>query len=165
MYKDKNIKITIVDDDPQMMMMLNDFIRRTFPSADILDHSTGEMALEKMDEEPDVIILDYHLDSVEEGAMNGLQVLQKIKERYPKVPVIFLSGQDQIEVASNTIRFGAYDYIVKNESAMHRIEILLNNIFGHAQLRKHLGTQKFFNGLLVVLLIIFLIGFIVARMK
>jgi two-component system, OmpR family, response regulator len=165
MYKDKNIKVTIVDDDPQMMMMLNDFIMRTFPSAEILDHSTGEMALEKMDEEPNVIILDYHLDSVDEGAMNGLEVLQKIKQRYPKVPVIFLSNQDRIEVAANTVRFGAYDYVVKNESAFHRIEILLNNIFGHAQLKKNLGTQKFFNGMLIILLIIFIIGFIVVRMK
>jgi two-component system OmpR family response regulator len=165
MYKDRNIKITIVDDDPQMAMMLNDFIMRTFPSAGINDHSTGEMALEKMEEEPDVIILDYHLDSVEEGAMNGLQVLEKIKNRYPKVPVIFLSGQDRIEIARNTINYGAYDYVVKNESAFHRIEILLNNIFGHAELKKNLGTQKFFNALLVLLLIAFIIGFIVVRMK
>jgi two-component system, OmpR family, response regulator len=165
MYKDKNIRITIVDDDPQMTMMLNDFIMRTFPTAEVMDYNTGEAALGKMAESPDVIILDYHLDSVEADAMNGLEVHQKLKERYPKVPIIFLSNQEKIEVAANTIRFGAYDYIVKNESAFHRIEILLNNIFGHAQLKRNLGTQKFFNALLVLLLIAFIIGFIVIRMQ
>ncbi len=165
MPTDKNIRIAIVDDDPQMALMLDDFIMRTFPSAEVYDYNTGEAALEAFTETPDVIILDYHLDSVQTGAMNGLEVLMKVKERYPKTPVIFLSHQERIEVAANTIRFGAYDYVVKNESAFHRIEILLNNIFGQAALKKHLGAQKFFNRLLVILLIIFFIGFIIAQMK
>jgi two-component system OmpR family response regulator len=165
MPTNNNIRIAIVDDDPRMAMMLNDFIMRTFPSADVYDYNTGEEALQALSEAPDVIILDYHLDSIESGAMNGLEVLMKMKERFPKTPVIFLSHQENIEVAANTIRFGAYDYVVKSESAFHRIEILLNNIFGQSALRRHLGTQKFFNRLLVILLIIFVIGFIIAQMK
>jgi two-component system OmpR family response regulator len=165
MPQDKNVKVAIVDDDPQMALMLDDFIMRTFPSAEVYDYNTGEAALQAFTESPDVIILDYHLDSIETGAMNGLEVLLKIKERYPKVPVIFLSHQERIEVASNTIRFGAYDYVVKNESAFHRIEILLNNIFGQAELKKHLGAQKFFNRLLFILLIVLVVGFVIAWMK
>jgi two-component system OmpR family response regulator len=165
MPANKNIRIAIVDDDPQMALMLDDFIMRTFPSAEVYDYNTGEAALGALIEAPDVFILDYHLDSIESGAMNGLEVLLKIKERYPKVPVIFLSHQERLEVASNTIKYGAYDYVVKNESAFHKIEILLNNIFGQAALKKHLGAQKFFNRLLVALLIIFVIGFLIAWMK
>jgi two-component system, OmpR family, response regulator len=165
MPTDKNVKIAIVDDDPQMALMLDDFIMRTFPSAAVYDYNTGEAALGALAEAPDVIILDYHLDSIESGAMNGLEVLLKVKERYPKVPVIFLSHQENIEVAANTIRFGAYDYVVKNESAFHKIEIMLNNIFGQAALKKHLGAQKFFNRLLVVLLVVFIVGFLITWMK
>ncbi|MFN8142804.1 MAG: response regulator [Bacteroidia bacterium] len=72
---------------------------------------------------PIPVVLDYHLDSSDPTAMNGLQVLKKIKEQFPEVPVIFLSGQEKAEIAANTMKYGAYDCVVKNESAFHRLEI------------------------------------------
>ena len=96
--------------------------------------------------------------------MNGLQVLKKLKDKFPNVPVIFLSSQEKTEIAANTMKYGAYDYIVKNESAFHRLEILLNNIRGHANLKKNLGTQRVFNTILAVLVIALILGFIIAKM-
>ena len=96
--------------------------------------------------------------------MNGLMVLKKLKEQFPNVPIIFLSSQEKTEIAANTMKYGAYDYIVKNESTFHRLEIILNNIRGQASLKKNLGTQKVFNTILAVLVIALIIGFIVSRM-
>ena len=89
--------------------------------------------------------------------------LMKLKERYPQVPVIFLSGQEKTEIATNTMKYGAWDYIVKNDSAFHRLEIHINNILGHVDLKKNLGAQKFFNRLLAILAIALVIGIIVMR--
>lgn len=165
MYTNRPLKITIIDDDNQMREMLRDFFNSKYASSQVTTFATGEEALEKMSVLPSLIVLDYHLDSMDAVAMNGLQVLKKLKERFPTVPVIFLSGQEKAEIAANTMKYGAWDYIVKNESAFHRLEILINNILGHVDLTKDLGTQKFFNRLLAVVVIALLIGLIVMRMK
>jgi DNA-binding NtrC family response regulator len=94
-----------------------------------------------------------------------LQVLKRIKEKFPEVPVIFLSGQEKAEIAANTMKYGAWDYVVKNESAFHRIEILVNNILGHVELKKNLGTQKFFNRLLAFIVIALIVGLIITRIR
>jgi two-component system OmpR family response regulator len=165
MYTSQNLKITIIDDDPAMTEMQKDFFEKKFPGSVITAFNSGESALSGTYFEPDVIILDYHLDSVNADAMNGLQVLKKLKDQFPNVPVIFLSSQEKTEVAANTMKYGAYDYIVKNENAFHRLEILLNNIRGHASLKKNLGAQKIFNTVLAVLVLALIIGFIISRMN
>ena len=148
MYTNRPLQITLIDDDPQMREMLNDFFTGKYAHSEVSTYATGEEALSKMMVEPQLIVLDYHLDSSDAMAMNGLQVLKKLKDKFPNVPVIFLS-----------------DYIVKNESAFHRLEILFNNILGHVELKKNLGAQKFFNGILVALVAAMIIGIIVSKMS
>lgn len=164
MYTNRTLKITLIDDDMQMREMLQDFFSSKFPMSEVTSYKTGEEALQGIVSEPDLIVLDYNLDSVDKLAMNGLQVLSKLKERYQHAPVIFLSGQDRIEIAANTMKYGAWDYILKNDSAFHRLEININNILGHVDLKKNLGTQRFFNRLLAFIALALIIGMIVIRM-
>ncbi len=164
MYTSNNLKITIIDDDPAMTEMLKDFFAKNFSGSIITAFISGETALQGIYFEPDIIVLDYHLDSMNAEAMNGLQVLKKLKDQFPNVPVIFLSSQEKSEVAANTMKYGAYDYIVKNENAFHRLEIILNNIRGQAALKKNLGTQKVFNTILAILVVALVVGFIAMRM-
>lgn len=165
MYTNKNFSIVIIDDDPAFSEMLKDFIKNKFPNAELAAYDTGESAMSGIYKSPDVIVLDYHLDSSKSEAMNGIQVLKKLKEQYSDTLVIFMSGNDRAEIAANTIKYGAYDFIVKNESAFHRLEIILNNILSHGELKKNLGSQKFFNGLLLVLLIVVIIGIIYLKIN
>ncbi|MFI5219386.1 MAG: response regulator [Bacteroidia bacterium] len=163
MYTDQNFKIAIIDDDPTMTEMLKDFITKKYAAAKITTYKTGEEALSEFYIQPDVVVLDYHLDSIIPNAMNGLQILRKVKERFPDTPVIFLSSEEKPEIAVNTIKYGAYDYIVKNDNAFHRLEIIITNILTHGELKKNLGSQKFFNRLLGILLAAVLIGFIIMK--
>lgn len=165
MYTNRNIKVCIIDDDLQMREMLKDFIIDKFPSAEISSYSTGEDALTTIIEEPNVVLLDYHLDSVEATAMNGLQILVKLKERYQNLPIIFISGQEKAEIAANTMKYGAWDYIVKNENTFNRLLIHINNILGQSDLQKNLGTQKFFNRLLAIIVVGMIIGIIIMRIN
>ena len=165
MYANKNFKVTIVDDSPAMAEMIKDFIIDKFKGAEVVVYNTGESALDGIYEKPDVIILDYHLDSTDSLALNGLQILLKLKEKYDDVTVIFLSAEEKAEIAANTIKYGAYDYLVKNETAFHRLEIILNNILSRGELQKNLGGQKFFNRLLAVLLVAVVIGLIILKVK
>ena len=164
MYTNRTFKISLIDDDPQMLVMLKDFFIEKYPLSEITSFATGEESLTKIIIEPDLIVLDYHLDSFNSSAMNGLQILKKLKERFSNVPVIFLSGQEKTEIAANTMKYGAWDYIVKNESAFHRLENNINNILGQVDLKKNLGTQKFFNWLLVIIAIALIVGMCVMRL-
>ena len=164
MYVNRNLKITIIEDNHQMSEMLRDFLSTKFPSSDITIYNTGEEALNGIIIDQDIVVLDYHLDSENADALNGIQVLVKLKERFANTPVIFLSSQERADISANTIKYGAYDYIVKNEAAFHRLEIVINNIIGHSDVKKNLGAQKFFNSILVVLMIVLILGFILMRM-
>ncbi len=165
MYTNRPLQIVLIDDDPQMREMLNDFFIGKYRNSNVKSFATGEDALNKISAEPNLIVLDYHLDSTASGAMDGMQVLKKLKEKFPTIPVIFLSGQEKAEIAANTMKYGAYDYIVKNESAFHKLEIIFNNILGHVELKKNLGTQKFFNAILLILVIAMIIGIIVSKLS
>jgi two-component system OmpR family response regulator len=158
MLNPSRIRISVIEDELQMAEMLKDFIKHKYPIAEINMYSSGEEALEKVYEAQDLFIVDYHLDTDNSNAMNGVQFLNKIKERYPNARVIFLSGQEKAEVAANTMKYGAYDYIVKNDNAFGRLEIVFKNILGESSLKRNLGTQKFFNYLLIALIAALLIG-------
>jgi len=163
MYVNRNLKITVIEDDRAMSEMVRNYLTSKFASSEINVYNTGEDALNGIITEQDIIVLDYNLDSEKANAQNGIQILGKIKDRW-NTPVIFLSAQERAEISANTIKYGAYDYIVKNEAAFNRLEIVINNIIGHSDVKKNLGTQKFFNSILVVLMIVLVVGFILMRM-
>ena len=155
-----NLTITIIDDDVMLCEMTRDTLLRKFPGSNVVYYNTGEEALPAIATEPDIVILDYQLDSVKPDAMNGIQILTKLKERFPKLPVIFMSSQDRMEVASNTIKYGAYDYIVKGETAYHKLELAVRQLASLRELRKSHGTQKSMNMVFWVL-VVALVGYII----
>lgn len=117
----KKIKLFLVDDDKVFLKALEiEFLQHA--DFDIETFATGEKCLENISNNPDIIVLDYHLDGNVVDAMNGLEVLAKIKNYNTDIAVIMLSSQDKIEVAVNCMQHKAYDYIVKSETAFIRIK-------------------------------------------
>ncbi len=88
---------------------------------------------------PDVIILDYYLNSVDKNAINGLETLDRIKAINPEIPVIMLSSQDKIDVAVNCMKHQAFDYIVKSETAFLRLQKTITTIFHYQKIEKALS--------------------------
>ena len=131
------IKIFLVDDDAVYLKLLAieflqhaDFTIETF--------ATGELCIPKLSHNPDVIILDYHLDGIDKTAMNGLETLDKIKTFNSDIPVIMLSSQDKIDIAINCMHHRAYDYVVKNETAFMRLQKTITTIFSYKKMEKAL---------------------------
>jgi len=132
------IKLFLVDDDAVFLKSSEiEFLN----SADFLieTYATGELCIENLDHNPDVIILDYHLDGINKGAMNGLQTLDKIEAYNTDIPVIMLSSQDKIDVAINCMHHQATDYVVKSETAFIRIQKIITNIFSYKKMEKQLS--------------------------
>jgi DNA-binding NarL/FixJ family response regulator len=158
-----SLNVAIVDDDPIMCEMIKDALKRKYPNLNIEIYNTGEEALGAAGGDPDVVVLDYQLDSVKADAMNGLQVLAKYKERNADLPIIFLSSQDKPEVAANTIKFGAYDYILKTETAFIKLEIAVQNIMQLHTLKKTSVGQKIMNSAFWILLGVIFVYVIVSQ--
>lgn len=117
----------LVDDEPIQNEMLKDYLSDRF-LYEIKNFDNGEDALKSMYLNPEILVLDYYLNANNPDAQNGIEILKQIKETNPNTQVIALSGQDKIEVAIDTIKYGAYDYVVKGESAFSRIENIINNL-------------------------------------
>lgn len=124
---DKKRFIFLVDDEPIQNEMLKDYLSERF-LYDIRTFDNGEDALQHMHLSPEIMVLDYYLSGNKTGAKNGVEILKEVKDRYPDTQVLMLSGQDKIEVAVDSIKYGAYDYIVKGETAFNRMENAMNNV-------------------------------------
>ncbi len=135
---ERKILLFLVDDDALFLKSLEiEFSDNT--GSDIKTFTTGELCLEKICQNPDVIILDYHLNSVDKYAINGLETLDRIKSINPLIPVIMLSSQDKIEVAVNCMKHQAFDYIVKSETAFIRLQKAITTIFHYQKIEKALS--------------------------
>jgi len=119
--------IFLVDDEPIQNEMLKDYLNERF-IYEIKTFDNGEDMLQNMHMNPEIVVLDYHLSAHKPDARNGVQILKLIKDKYPETQVIMLSGQDKIDVAIDSMKYGAYDYIVKGETAFSRTENILNNV-------------------------------------
>ncbi|HNV98955.1 MAG TPA: response regulator [Chitinophagales bacterium] len=127
--KDKQFRVFLVDDDTKHLIMLKNHLeKRSDYNLKVNIFSNGENCLEKMQEKPHVVILDYYLDGIKTDAANGLEILKKIRQQYPDTYVIMMSGQDDLKVAIATIDNGAYDYIIKGESAYVRAQMIIDHI-------------------------------------
>lgn len=134
----KNIKLFLVDDDALFLKSLEiqflnqgNFEVETFP--------TGELCVQNLDKNPDIIILDYHLDGIDSNAMNGLKTLDIIKMKRNEIPVIMLSSQDKIDVAVSCMHHNAFDYVVKSETAFVRLQKIITAFFKYQKMEKELN--------------------------
>ncbi len=119
--------IFLVDDEPIQNEMLKDYLNERF-IYEIKTFDNGEEMLKSMSLNPEIVVLDYHLSAHKSDAKNGVEILKILKDKHPDVQVIMLSGQDKIDVAIDSMKYGAYDYVVKGETAFSRTENILNNI-------------------------------------
>jgi two-component system OmpR family response regulator len=122
MDRTKKMKVFLVDDDTMFTESLKHVLKED--KTDITVFSTGEDCLKSMEnkkEYPKVVVLDYLLNGAHPSAMNGVQVLNKIKQADPDVEVIMLSAQNDVNIAMDTMKYGAYDYIGKGQYAFAKI--------------------------------------------
>src|SRR5690554_1309201 len=100
-------KILVIDDDRDMCLLLNRFLSKHGFS--VSEANTSKRALEIIEKEDfDLVLCDFRLDG-----MDGKTMLIKIKERFPSIPVIIITGYSDIKIAVEVMKLGAYDYVTK----------------------------------------------------
>ena len=158
--------IFLVDDEPIQNEMLKDYLSERFDYK-IKTYDSGEGAVKDLQLNPQIVVLDYHLNAHLPNAQNGVEVLKMMKEMHPETKVIMLSGQDKIEIAVDSMKYGAYDYVIKGETAFSRMENIINNIDELTNIKAANKTYKaIITSLVVGLIFIILLSiFMVMRLR
>ena len=153
MKSPKNPLIFIVDDDPAFSTLAkNELINLNYNNLKLF--SSGEDCLKALKAKPDVVLLDYALNN----GINGLEVLKKITAELPHTTVIMLTAYDKLEIAVDSMKAGAYDYVVKSETAFERIANLIRKIIRQNELRLANQQLEFGKKLVIIILLILVIG-------
>lgn len=124
METENTLSVCVVDDDDLFLKSLKHYLQDKWQDKiKIRIFHSGEEFLKYIpNHKTDIVILDYVLNSLYPFAMDGRSVLQKIKQISPEIKVIMLSGQDKIEVALDSIKNGAFDYVTKNDLAFLKVQ-------------------------------------------
>ncbi len=119
--------IFIIDDDVVISEMLKSVLSDV-PDVNAINFLSGEDALLNLDLNPQIIILDYFLNSINPQAMDGLAVLRELKRSVPLAKVVILSGQEDLEVVYKLNQYHADDYVVKDKDAILNIKGIIEKL-------------------------------------
>lgn len=112
-------RIFIVDDDPWYSQILEYHLSLN-PDYEVSCFESGKDCMSNLHLSPDLITIDYSMDD-----MSGTDLLNRLKQWNPEVPVIVISGQEEVSIALELLKKGAYDYIIKDDNTK---DLLWNTI-------------------------------------
>jgi DNA-binding NtrC family response regulator len=121
--------LLLVDDDAAFRQVMAGELRRV--NFEVATAGSGEEAVRKVAElEPEVVLLDLQLPDV-----SGLEVLKTIRGSSPASEVIMLTGHGSIDTAIESIRIGAFDYVVK-PCPLDELEVRIQRALERRSLQK-----------------------------
>lgn len=119
-------KIYLVEDDKNLNLILTTYLKKE--GWEVSSFYTGEEALKKIDNRPDLWILDIMLPDID-----GYQIIKEIKYTTPNIPVIFISARDADIDRVLGLELGSEDYLAKPflpRELVIRAEKLLERVYG-----------------------------------
>ena len=134
---DSSFTIFIVEDDVWYAEILEYHLQLN-PDYIVKKFSSGEECLANMHLRPDAICLDYSLSD-----MDGKEMLRKLKRLHANIPVIMISGQDDVRVAIEMLKEeNVRDYIVKDDDTKERLWKTIINIREQSLLKEEVNSLK-----------------------
>jgi PAS domain S-box-containing protein len=106
------INILVIEDNPGDYLLVNEYLEESFPNSTLFHTDTLQQGIKLIEKEHiDVILLDLTLP---DGM--GIDSFHSINSKAPQVPVIILTGLGDTELALESLKIGAQDYIVKDDA-------------------------------------------------
>lgn len=150
-------RILVIDDDASYRALLREFIEEkghTVLEAENADDGQGIFLREKVD----LVVSDLMMP-----LKSGLELLHEVRQINPKVLFVMVTGYPTLESATNAIKEGAYDYLVKPVD-MHQLAAVMNRALATLELRSNLSTMRGLNIALLVSIPFWIILGILVRM-
>jgi DNA-binding NtrC family response regulator len=129
----KNV-IWIVDDDPAIRELLSFMVTEAGYEVDAF--ASGAEILASSGQPPDAILLDLMMPEID-----GIEVLKEVNRRHPKLPIIMVTADHDVQRAVEVTKLGAYDYITKPID-QERLLTTLGNALSHGSLEKEVARLK-----------------------
>ncbi|MDQ1334263.1 MAG: two-component system, NtrC family, nitrogen regulation response regulator NtrX [Thermodesulfobacteriota bacterium] len=127
--------ILVVDDEKCILQSLTGIL--SDEGFEVPTAESGTEALDKIKETtPDLVLLDIWMPG-----LDGIETLQKIKEDYPTLQVIMMSGHGSIETAVKATKVGAYDFVEKPLS-LDKLLLTINNALEYYRLEEEVSLLK-----------------------
>jgi two-component system response regulator AtoC len=131
-----SFKVFIVEDDPFYGRLLQHHLSLN-PDYKVELFTTGKACIQELYRKPDVVSIDYGLPD-----MNGDVLFNKIRAVNSNVPVVIISGQEDISTAVDLLKNGACDYIIKDENTKSLLWQSITNIRKNNALKQEVETLK-----------------------
>ena len=128
-------QVFIVDDEQSIAKLLSFWVKDKW-GYEVEIFSNSESMLKKINSKPDLILLDIMLPG-----LDGIETLRRVKQIDEHLPVIMLSAQGRIDVAVDSIKYGAYDYFSKPID-QQKLELALKNAIRNYDLVKEIQNLK-----------------------
>jgi len=129
-------KIFIVEDDPWYGQILKHHLSLN-PDYELELFVSGRELLTNLYKNPDLVCMDFGLPDIK-----GDKLLKEIKSRNSHIPVIVISGQEEISVAVEMLKIGAKDYIVKGDDTRNQLWKSIIHIRENLSLRQEVEDLK-----------------------
>lgn len=130
MKRIKDLNIYIVDDNPVVRRNYQQYVSR-LGCEKISVYDNAQSCIDALAGAPDLILIDYLMEP-----MNGLEAMKRIKRIIPAAYVVMISGQSDLQVAVNAMKYGAFDYIMKGENEHEQIAAMLHKMLYNMNLVK-----------------------------
>jgi len=130
-----DLNICLVDDDVLCLNLYKQLLKQLgYLNIELYDN--GQDCLDNLEKlHPDVIFLDYNMEG-----LNGMEVLKRIKAFNAAIVVLFISGHEDVEVAINTMKQGAVDYLLKASLGPEKMKGVMDRVEGLVP--KDAGVKK-----------------------
>ena len=122
---DMDDKLIFIVDDDKVILNLLEYTFKSREGYNVRTFDSGEECLSNLHLNPDLIVLDhlFYLRGID--GMSGLETLKELRIQNPDIPVINLSGQEDLALIREFIKNGAVKYIPK---ADYFIDVLVESV-------------------------------------
>ena len=127
-------KIFLVDDDHFCLNLYEQHLIN-LGHTDVTTFDNGTACLNSLTKNPEIIFLDHNMD-----VLTGFELLKKIKRYDPNIYVVMISGQENMKTAIDALKYGAFDYIIKNNKEADKMEDVLLRI---TKIQKEISKSKY----------------------
>lgn len=157
MKSSSKTNIFIIDDDKVLTKAVKNELEKNFSEykVRISTFEAGEKITFEGGNQPDVAIVDFHLNGGSKNTMDGVKVIAMIKSKSPETEVVMFTGEESADIAVKAMHQGAHDYVVKNDNMFRKLNMAVYQCLKLKELKEELNLQKKLSYLSVILISLF----------